>query len=62
MIISLKNNNKINNEKKEKLENKNKLVVFTKEEINILKDKKITFELLNEVKLFKNIFDCSVVS
>jgi hypothetical protein len=40
----------------------NKLVVFTSEEINILKNKDIDFDTLNQIKLFKDVFDCVVIS
>ncbi len=39
-----------------------KLIIFSKEEIDILKNKNISYISLNNIKLFKNIFGGVVVS
>jgi hypothetical protein len=46
----------------DELKSNNKMVVFTKEEINILKEKNAEYETINNIKLFKNIFGGVVVS
>lgn len=48
--------------KKRDCNGKNKLIVFNKNEIDILKNKNVTFEDIDQIKLFKNVFDCVVVS
>ena len=57
------NSNITNNDKtRSKKTNKNKLIVFTQQEINILKDKKASFDVIDKIKLFKNIFDGIIIS
>jgi hypothetical protein len=46
----------------DELKSNNKMVVFTKEEIKILKEKDAEYETINNIKLFKNIFGGVVVS
>lgn len=53
-------NEKTNNNNKKY--NKNKLVVFTKDEIDIIKNKAVSFDDIQQIKLFKNVFECVVVS
>ncbi len=41
---------------------KNKLIIFDKKEIDILKKKQATYQDIDKIKLFKSVFDCVVIS
>lgn len=48
--------------KKKTINKKNKLIVFTNKESKILKEKKPSQNILDNIKSFKKIFDCIIIS